>query len=237
MNPKYARGEKIFISHAHVDHYAVLAHIVAPLFNLGVGVDEVFYASKSVLPGEEWNKSIRSSLIQSQWLIVAISRASSKSEWVRKEVATWLERRKTGLFRKCETHNVIPIRFDDTDGSKIHNLLPSIQTSDGRGLFAGAEAIRQVFDTGVVPPILDRPNYCPQCGQQRVRRGMAPIRINEVHECMVCYYKFSEPWFFPGKCWSCKKKRYKGTYCTFCGALPDPDNEYDLRWKRPKSPK
>lgn len=72
----------LFISYSHEDE-----NFVAQLrLTLKQGGYNVWMDNRSLLPGDEWAKEIESSIQASDVLLICCSHASSKSEWVRREI-------------------------------------------------------------------------------------------------------------------------------------------------------
>lgn len=98
--------KKIFISYRRSDSYNT--ERLAQFLKQEFGPENIFFDTKSVEPGDEWPKSIEDSLIESDLLLLVIGlnwlhihdeesgrrKIDLPSDWVRKEILTFLEKKK-----------------------------------------------------------------------------------------------------------------------------------------------
>jgi hypothetical protein len=111
---------RLFISHSTADRAFVEAELAGLFKALGF---EVWFAEEDIQTADRWERAIRRGLESSEWVVVVMSKRSSKSEWVKDEVAWAIEHRPSKL---------IPILINDCKPLDFHIHLPQIQHVDFR---------------------------------------------------------------------------------------------------------
>src|SRR4051794_39023024 len=99
---------KIFISHSSGDREFVEREINDILQRCGL---EIWYAPRSIRPGDRFAASIVRGLESCDWFLVVMSPRSVESEWVLDEVHWAMDNRKS---------RVIPVLMEDCDPSHFH---------------------------------------------------------------------------------------------------------------------
>jgi|FLYN01.1.fsa_nt_gi hypothetical protein len=97
----------IFVSHATEDR-AVVALLCEELKALGI---ELWVSFQDIQPGSQWDKAIQNALEKATHVIVAVSKASTESLYVRTEVEYALDHGKTVIPVVIEPEVKIPLRW------------------------------------------------------------------------------------------------------------------------------
>lgn len=93
-------GAQIFVSYSRTDSARVAAHVAM----LRAGGASLFMDTRSLEPGDMWEKVIQERLKASERVIVFWSKAAAKSSWVKREYEQAIA---LGI-------RVVPVRLDDT---------------------------------------------------------------------------------------------------------------------------
>jgi len=140
----------VFISHSSLDDALVRACVVEPLEQHGI---TVWYSRDAIQGADEWEKRIRHALVSMEWFLVALSRRSVQSEWVRAEVDWALEHRRG---------KVVPVLLDECDPQECHLRLRQIQYIDLRNRNpAGQRQLVRVWEHASTPITSDVDPYRP----------------------------------------------------------------------------
>jgi hypothetical protein len=107
-----------FISHSTPDRPFVEKELTDLLKALNINY---WYCKEDIITGEQWERSIKHALEECDGLILVMSPASERSEWVKDEV-NWAMNQKPG--------RVIPVLYRQCNLENFHIRLPRIQFSD-----------------------------------------------------------------------------------------------------------
>ena len=111
---------QIFISHSSKDLGFVLSHLKPILTNAGM----VAWCSETDMrAAADWEKQIRTALVQTDWFIVVLSPDAQQSEWVQSETHWALEHLRG---------HVIPVMARSCDPYDLHIRLGTLQYIDFR---------------------------------------------------------------------------------------------------------
>ena len=110
---------QVFISHCTEDRDIIEEEII-PCLQDEVKV-EFWYAPFRIRTAENWERSIRDGLENSDWFIVVMSPRSAKSDWVRQEVHWAMEERKG---------RIVPLLLETCNKDDFHVGLRAIQAID-----------------------------------------------------------------------------------------------------------
>lgn len=111
---------RVFISHSTADRSFVEAELL-PLFKEhGIST---WYCRENIRTADQWERSIRDGLKETDWLVVVVSKQATASEWVHAEVSWALERR---------PRKVVPVLIDGSDPADLHLKLGALQHVDFR---------------------------------------------------------------------------------------------------------
>lgn len=188
------------MSHNHAQK--ALARLLAmTLTSLGEGV---WLDDWEIASGESLTQRVAAGLGSADVFIVLWSQEASKSEWVRLEVDTYVQRIATDSSLR-----LVPIMLDDTPLSKVISDYKGIRYRDGDDVFKLALALvenpkpddvdlaqllqrhlndvtRRNARTGDPMPIL----VCPSCGSNELKRAsvddVAGDETYYIIECGVC---------------------------------------------------
>lgn len=109
---------RIFISHATSDRQFVNDKLVGLVSAVGF---DPWIAENDIESAEEWERSIKSGLESSDCVLILISQAAIRSQWVKAEVA-WAVQNRWG--------RILPVRIDNSDATEINLLIPQLQILD-----------------------------------------------------------------------------------------------------------
>jgi TIR domain len=109
---------QVFVSHSSQDRRFVEAQLVPYLKSLGTNP---WYSRHAIRTAQQWEDAIRDALQTSEWVAVVVSKASSRSAWVKTEVDWALEHREG---------RVAPVCVDHTKAEELHLRLRLVQSLD-----------------------------------------------------------------------------------------------------------
>jgi class 3 adenylate cyclase/putative methionine-R-sulfoxide reductase with GAF domain len=110
----------VFISHSHKDKDYVEARLVGPLKDRGI---RTWYSAADIPKGALWTAEIRKAMSESNWMVVIVSKNSTRSKWVRREVDL-------GIASGHLDDRIIPVVIDNTKPSDVNDFLAAIQAID-----------------------------------------------------------------------------------------------------------
>jgi predicted Zn finger-like uncharacterized protein len=151
---------KVFISHASQDREFVESEIIPLLRAQGI---EAWYSRESIVPADQWERSILQGLRACDNFLLVMSPRSARSAWVKREV-DW-------VFHKGG-RTVVPMLMEDCDPDDFHIGLAGIQHVDfSKDREAGRRRLLQVWSRGEVesPPMQPSASTaslclaCPHC--------------------------------------------------------------------------
>jgi hypothetical protein len=129
------KNKVVFISHSSKDLLFIEKELIPMLKEFHI---PFWYCKDEIHGSQQWERSIRDALKETEYLIIIISKYSIDSEWVHAEVH-WSLENKPG--------RVIPILLDNSDPSHLHIKLSSIQYIDFRNDKADAKKkLHAAFD-------------------------------------------------------------------------------------------
>lgn len=129
------KPREVFLSHASADRRAS-EKIVASLKGHGVGV---WYSKTNLRGAQAWHDEIGKALARCDWLIVVLTPASVKSEWVKREVTF-------ALIEKRYRQRIVPVLLKNCRHQKLSWTIAGMQMVDFRGDFqAGLKNLLQVW--------------------------------------------------------------------------------------------
>ena len=110
---------KVFVSHSTKDRTFVEREIISLLNAHGI---ETWYSRDDIRTADTWLQTIHKGLQSCDWFLVAMSRNSAKSEYVKDEVCWAIGKRWPGRF--------IPVLIDECEPEDFHLRMPRIQHVD-----------------------------------------------------------------------------------------------------------
>jgi class 3 adenylate cyclase len=127
------RPMRIFVSHNSQDVDFVERRIRQPLIERGI---ETWYSPADIPPGEKYVQAIEAGLLKCDWVLVAVSQNSAKSDWVKAECRA--------AIRDPRFHRrILPFQVDDTLPSQIGPEIGELESLDVRRMDDPGEALYQ----------------------------------------------------------------------------------------------
>ena len=117
---KADRPVRVFVSHNHENRQLVERLITTPLTQAHI---QTWYSNADIIPGQKFIQEIEAGLLKCDWVFVAVSRESVKSDWVKAEVAT-------ALRDKRFNNRIVPLRLDGTEPALIAGELGLLEGVD-----------------------------------------------------------------------------------------------------------
>jgi class 3 adenylate cyclase len=127
------RPMRVFVSHNRLDVDFVERRIRQPLLQRGI---ETWYSPADIPPGEKYIEAIEAGLLKCDWVLVAVSRNSAQSDWVKAECRAAM---RDPRFQQ----RILPYRLDDTLPSQIGPEIGELQSLDVRRTDDPGEALYQ----------------------------------------------------------------------------------------------
>jgi adenylate cyclase len=119
-----ARRHRAFISHSHLDREFVEGELIKTLGANGI---DYWYSKDDIKAGSSWVQSITEGLERCDWMLVVVSAASARSEWVKDEV-------NMAAAHPYLRSRIIPVCLDDTPPGDVHLILgfkQAVMVEDG----------------------------------------------------------------------------------------------------------
>ena len=137
------RPREVFLSHASADRRAA-ERIVLCLGRHGV---KVWYSKSKLRGSQAWQDEIGKALARCDWLIVLLTPAAVRSEWVKHELAY-------SLIKKRYRRRIIPAMFKRCRHQNLSFTLAAMQMVDFRENFrAGLSDLLRVWNIRFKPKI------------------------------------------------------------------------------------
>jgi hypothetical protein len=118
INTGDLEADQVFVSHATVDRDWV-EKVIIPTLN--EGHVKTWYSKASISSAAQWEREILKGLEASDWFLIVISKAASKSEWVKDELFWAMTHRPT---------RIVPVIHEHCDLWSFHIRLPRLQYID-----------------------------------------------------------------------------------------------------------
>jgi len=130
------KPREVFLSHASADR-VVAERLVACLERHRI---KVWYSKKSLKGAQAWHDEIGRALARCDWLVVLLTPAAVRSEWVKREVTH-------ALIEKRYRQRIIPVLVRPCKHKRLSWTLSSMQMVDLRRNFEiGASSLLQVWN-------------------------------------------------------------------------------------------
>ena len=130
------KPREVFLSHASADRRAV-QKIVASLKDHGVSV---WYSQTSLKGAQAWHDEIGKALARCDWLVVVLTPAAVRSDWVKHEVTF-------ALIEKRYRQRIVPLLIKKCQHQKLSWTLAGMQMVDFRSNFrTGLRNLLRVWD-------------------------------------------------------------------------------------------
>lgn len=130
------KPREVFFSHASADRRRV-ERIISRLREHRI---KVWYSKSHLRGAQAWQEEIGAALARCDWLVVVLTPAAVKSEWVRREVAY-------ALMEPRYRRRIVPILMKSCRHKKISWTLAAMQMVDFRKSFeAGLRELLKVWN-------------------------------------------------------------------------------------------
>jgi hypothetical protein len=123
------RPREVFLSHASADR-RLADRVISSLRGYGI---KVWYSKTSLRGAQAWHDEIGKALKRCDWLVVLLTPAATKSEWVKREVTY-------ALIEKRYRNRIIPALVRNCRHQKLSWTLAGMQMVDFRNGFQAGVA-------------------------------------------------------------------------------------------------
>ena len=106
----------------------------------------MWYSTTSLVGAQRWHDEIGEALARCDWFVIVLSRASERSEWVKRELQYAL------INTDRYADRIVPIRKGACNTERLSWVLDSLQYVDFRQAFDdGCRALLRIWGIGFVP--------------------------------------------------------------------------------------